>query len=325
MIGYGYNLNLIGGRMRWDARIGRRLKLHDLHVLLAVVEAGSMAKAAARLAVSQPAVSKAIADMERALSVRILDRGPQGVEPTRYGRALVRRGAAVFDELKQGVKEIEFLADPTVGELRIGTTEPLAASFVSAVVERLTRQYPRIIFHVLQGHTATLYHDLRERDVEFVITRTFEPPPEEHMQVENLFDDIHVVAAGGKNRWHRRRGVRLADLAGEPWVLPPLDSLHGTLIAQAFRLAGLKVPAAAVFTFSFALRERLVGAGPFLTTAPSFLVRDGHPWLRALPIELAATRSPIAIVTLKNRTLGPVAELFLDHVRAVAKEFATET
>lgn len=308
--------------MRWDARIGRRLKLHDLHVLLAVVQAGSMAKAATRLAVSQPAISKSIADMERVLGVRLLDRGAQGVTPTRYGRALIRRGAAVFDELRQGVKEIEFLADPSVGELRIGTTEPLAGSFVSVVIERLTRQHPRIVFRVEQGHTATLYHDLRERHVDFVITRTFEPPAEEHMQVENLFDDVHVVVAGTKNKWLRRRGVELADLVGEPWILPPLDSLHGALIVEAFRAAGLDVPPATIFTFSFALRERLVGAGPFLTTAPTFLMRSPgrHSWLRELPIELPATRSPIAIVTLKNRTLSPVAELFITHVREVAKE-----
>jgi DNA-binding transcriptional LysR family regulator len=308
--------------MRWDARIGRRLKLHDLHVLLAVVQAGSMAKAAAQLAVSQPAVSKSIADMERALGVRLLDRSSQGVAPTRYGHALIRRGAAVFDELRQGVKEIEFLADPTVGEVRVGTTEPLAASFVSLVVERLSQKHPRIVFHVEQGHTATLYHDLRERRVDLVVTRTFAPPAEEHMQAENLFDDVHVVVAGTKNKWVRRRGVKLADLVDEQWILPPLDTLHGALIVKAFRSAGLDVPPATIFTFSFALRERLVGAGPFLTTAPAFLMRSpgNHSWLRELPIELPATRSPIAIVTLKNRALGPVAELLIKQVREVAKE-----
>lgn len=310
--------------MRWDARIGRRLKLHDLHVLLAVVQAGSMAKAATSLAVSQPAVSKAVAEMERALGVRLLDRGAQGVTPTRYGRALIRRSVAVFDELRQGVKEIEFLADPTVGELRIGTTEPLAASFVSVVIERLSRQHPRIVFHVEQGYTASLYQDLRERRVELVIARTFEPPAEEHMQAENLFDDMHVVAAGTRNKWLRRRGVELRDLMSEPWVLPPLDTLHGALIVKAFRAAGLDVPPATVFTFSFALRERLVGAGTFLTTAPTFLMRSPgrHYSLRELPIELPATRSPVAIVTLRDRALSPVAELFIDRMREAARDLA---
>src|SRR5215470_18860533 len=107
----------------WDTRIGKRLRLRDLHVLLTVVERRSMAKAAQHLAVSQPAVSKAISDLEHTLGVQLLDRGPRGVEPTDYGRALIKRGIAVFDELRQGVKDIEFLSDPTAGELRIGAGE----------------------------------------------------------------------------------------------------------------------------------------------------------------------------------------------------------
>src|SRR5713226_5830508 len=108
--------------MTVDDRVLRRLKLSDLRLFHAVVERGGMAKAAVHLNISQPAVSKAIAALEHTLGVRLLDRSPQGVEPTVYGRALLKGGIAVFDELKQSVKQIEFLADSTAGELRIGCT-----------------------------------------------------------------------------------------------------------------------------------------------------------------------------------------------------------
>jgi DNA-binding transcriptional LysR family regulator len=85
--------------MHWADRIGRRLKLRDLHILLAVVQCGSMAKAARQLSVSNPVVSKAVADLEHALDARLLDRGAQGVEPTIYGRALLDHALCVFDEL----------------------------------------------------------------------------------------------------------------------------------------------------------------------------------------------------------------------------------
>ena len=130
-------------------RIERRLKLHDVRVLMSVVQAGSLSKAAERLGTAQPALSRSIAELEHALGVRLLDRSPRGVEPTAYGRALIKRGVAVFDELRQGVKDIEFLADPTAGELRIGAGEPMAAGPVSAVIDRLSRQYPRISVHVV--------------------------------------------------------------------------------------------------------------------------------------------------------------------------------
>src|SRR5262245_29612905 len=104
--------------MEWDDKAVRRLSTRELRMFLAVAHSGSMAKAAKALATSQPAISKAIADMEHNLGVRLLDRSPQGVEPTQYGRALVKCGLAVFYELKQGINEIGFLADPTAGELK---------------------------------------------------------------------------------------------------------------------------------------------------------------------------------------------------------------
>src|SRR5215470_19189203 len=128
-------------------RIERRLKLHDLRVLISVVQAGSMSKAAERLGTAQPALSRSIAELEHALGVQLLDRRPRGVEPTDYGRALIKRGIAAFDELRQGVKDIEFISDPTIGELRIGAGEAIASGPVLQVIEQLSRQYPRISIH----------------------------------------------------------------------------------------------------------------------------------------------------------------------------------
>src|SRR5437870_4993392 len=123
--------------MQVNDRIGRRLKLRDLNIFLAVAKERSMSKAATQLAISQPAVSRAIADMEYTLGVPLLDRNPHGVEPTLYGRSLMKRGIVVFDELRQSVREIEFLADPSAGEIRIGCSAPLAAGIVPAIIERL--------------------------------------------------------------------------------------------------------------------------------------------------------------------------------------------
>src|SRR5215510_7792543 len=134
--------------MQLSDRIGRHMKLHDLHVLMAVVQAGSMNKAAGLLNTTQPAVSKSIAELERTVGVRLLDRNAQGVEPTACGRALLDGGTAVFDDLRQAVKNIEFLSDPTAGEVRIGSSTFLAATFVSTIIKRLSQRYPRIVFHL---------------------------------------------------------------------------------------------------------------------------------------------------------------------------------
>src|SRR5262245_19902490 len=187
--------------MQWSDRIGRRLKLRDLHILLAVAKSGSMGKAAADLAISQPSVSKAIADVEHVLGLRLFDRGPRGIEPTMYGRALVQCGVAVFDELRQGVTQLEFLADPTAGELRIGCNETLAAGFVSAVIERLSRRYPRVAVHVVPANReALLNHELPQRAIDLAVAPVSGLRLADDMEVKPLFVDRFVVVAGAQRR-----------------------------------------------------------------------------------------------------------------------------
>ena len=198
--------------MHWDHRVGRRLKLRELNIFLAVADAGSMAKAAKGLAISQPAVSRAIADMEHSLGVPIFDRSPQGIEPTQYGRALLKRGVAVFDELKQGVQDIEFLADPSAGELRIGTGGGLSEGIVLAVIDRLSRQHPRLVFHLVVGGLLTQYNELRERHVELAFARLSGPVAENEMVAQELYEESLIVVARVDSPWARRRKIELAEL-----------------------------------------------------------------------------------------------------------------
>src|SRR5258708_10840158 len=183
--------------MQWHDRIGRRLKLRDLHILLAVVQSRSMAKAASELAISQPAVSKAIAEMEHTLGLRLLDRTRRGVEPPSYGRVLIRRGLTIFDELKQAAQELDFLADPAVGELRIGSSESMAAGLLPAIIDRFSRQYPRVTLTVAQATFATMQHrELRDRNVDLLLGRNYAPFAEDDLEFEVRFDDQPVVVSG---------------------------------------------------------------------------------------------------------------------------------
>jgi DNA-binding transcriptional LysR family regulator len=306
--------------MDWsEQRLGRHLKLRDLNVLLTVARCGSMGKAAAQLAVSQPAISKAISEMEASLRVKLLDRSPRGVEPTIYARALLDRGLNAFDELRQAVKHIEFLVDPTAGEVRIGSSLGTAMSFVSVVIDRLARRYPRIHFDLLTGDATLTYRALAERKIDLLIARIFAPVDEEHMQTEVLYDVRDVVVAAAPNPWTRRRRVKLADLMNEPWVLPPTDSLQGITVAEAFRVSGFEVPRAAVITALVPVRNAMLAGGRFLTIEPDSDLRLSDTPLRRVPVDLPTARRPVGIITLKHRTLGPTAQLFIDAAREFAR------
>jgi DNA-binding transcriptional LysR family regulator len=310
--------------MQWADRIGRRLKLRDLHVLFSVVQAGSMAKAADRLAVSQPVVSQAIADLEHTLGVRLLDRSRRGVEPTIYGQALIKHGIVAFDALRQGVKEIEFLADATVGELRIGCPEWIAAGLLPVVLDRLAQQHPQLVFHVDQTVPATSeFRELRQRGVDLVLGRISVPFVAEDLHAEILYQERLSVVAGRQSRWARRRKIELAELVDEPWLLTPQNELPGSLITEAFRASGLKPPQPKFISFSVHLRRQLLATGRYLSVVPGSLLRFmEEESVKALPVRLPIAPRPVAIVSLKGRTLSPVAKLFIDCVRTIVRPLA---
>lgn len=123
---------------------------------------------------TQPAVSYAIKEMEQALGVALLQRSPQGVQPTAFGESLAQRSIAIFNELRQGIDDIAFLADPTAGEIRIGATPPMSA-VAGAAVERLIRRHSRMAFHLVVEGTDILMRELHLRGIELVISRMAEP------------------------------------------------------------------------------------------------------------------------------------------------------
>jgi DNA-binding transcriptional LysR family regulator len=304
----------------WEGRIGRRLKLRDLHVLSTVVEQGSMAKAAVQLAMSQPAVSEAIASLEAALSVRLLDRSSRGVEPTIYAHALLKRGHVVFDELWQGIRDIEFLRNPTVGQVRVATSELFAAGLLPETIAQLSLRHPQITIRVLQANTTTLeFRELRDRTVDLVVARVYGSLAEEDLDMEVLFQDRHFVVAGINSRWARRRKIALSELVGEPWIFPATEVVRA-LIAEAFKAQGLEVPQERVSAGSLLLRNHLLATGRFLDVLPDSVLRyNAKQWsLKTLPVDLGAKPRSIAIVTLKGRSISPVVQLFIEQLRSVA-------
>jgi DNA-binding transcriptional LysR family regulator len=308
--------------MRWADRIGRRLKLRDLHVLSAVVQWGSMAKAAQHLAVSQPVVSAAIADLEHTIGVRLLDRTRRGIEPTIYGRALLKHGTVAFDALKQGIKEIEFLADPTVGELRIGCPEWIAAGLLPVIIDRMSQKHPGIVFHVDQTITATRdFRELRQRTLDVVLGRIASPFTEEDLQAEILYRDQWCVVAGEKSPWSRRRKIELSELVNESWQLSTLNELQ---LSEAFRTSGVNLPKPKVISFSYHLRNSLLATGRYLSVFPRSLLHFANTdsSLKVLPVKLPNDPRPVAIISLKDRTLSPVAGLFMACAREVARPLA---
>jgi DNA-binding transcriptional LysR family regulator len=309
-----------------EERIGRRLKFRDLQVFFAVVQTGSMAKAAKHLGLTQPAISDVVAALEDMFGVRLFDRTPKGVDLTPYGEALRARGHAAFDELKQGIRDIAFLSKPSTGELRIGCPGSIAASILPAALESFNRNYPRVILHLDEvAAPSTEFPGLHERRHDLVIARVARPLADERdLNVEVLFQDPLVIATGSHSPWARRRKLDLVELAGAQWILTAPHTWVYVSVARAFAARKLPMPEISLAAPSALLRVHLLATGPFVTAVPRSVLRmdAGHRTLKQLDAGLNIAGYPLAILTLKNRSLSPLVALFIDHVRQAARAIA---
>jgi DNA-binding transcriptional LysR family regulator len=235
---------------------------------------------------------------------------------------LLNRGLVAFDELRQGIRDIQALADPTSGELTIGSG--LAAFFLTRLMERFHQKYPRVVVRVDDLRPpAARSSALRERKVDLILARLRMPIPAhvplDDLNVEVLFDDPVVIAAGMHTQWAHRRKVDLAELIDEPWILAPPPSWNYAYVAQAFQARGLAMPKITFVTFSERLMAYFLANAPFIGAWPFSAVHLNSA--KALPVGVPLQPWPVVILTLKNRALSPVVGRFIECAHEVAKSF----
>jgi DNA-binding transcriptional LysR family regulator len=312
--------------MDWSDRIGRRIKLRDLHILMAVADTGSMAKAATRLRISHPAVSKSISEIEGALGVRLFDRNSQGAELTAYGEVLLRCGVNVFDEMQQSLRSLEHLSDPNSGEVRLGCTDIILHSLVPPIVRKFSRAHPGVQLDVkLTNPGGHQIQELRERKIDLLMTRATGPQDDFHSEV--LFDEPFVFIVGAHSELARKRRISLDDIVGGNWVLPPYDSAPGALVAEVFRASDVSPPRPLVKTIAIQLTVSLIATGEFVGILPaSVAALSAHQAaLKVLPIKSGGPRISAEMVFLRNRTLSPAVQAFINCTREVAKSLVLKS
>jgi DNA-binding transcriptional LysR family regulator len=234
----------------------------------------------------------------------------------------------LFNDLRTSIGELEALADPSAGQLRIGTTEPMAAGLVSKIIGELLHHHPRVSLHVVLGDPPSLQaRELRDREIDLMIGRLPNDSVTDHTQLEVLLWESAFVVAAASHELTRRRKIKLIDLMKEAWCLPPPQSFPGSLIRGAFQAAGLEVPRTCVSVHSIQMQNALLATGQFITILPETMMRVSAQrlGLKALPVHLPIESTPVAIVTLKNRELPPVGQLFIERARTVVASLAKRT
>lgn len=304
------------------ARAMRRVRLYDLQVLRAVVQEGGMRKAAQALPLSQSAVSRVIGELEDTLGLRLLERGAKGIAPTPFGEALVRRATAVFDEMQGALRELEHLADPSGGEVRLGCMETLHAGLVSRAMRDLLLQHPRMHIVAESGQAPDLiHHFLMGRLVDFVVARPYHLPLPPGVDGEALYRDHLHVAVGHSHPLARRRRIGLHELVDEHWVLSRNEQMPDSPLCEALAAQGLAMPRRVVSSGSLLSRYQLLASGRFITLVPHSLLPFGQhrEMFKILPVALPPWDTPTMVLTLHGRMLGPASLLFLGQLRELAR------
>ena len=301
-----------------DYQISRQIKLKDLTILSAVIGLGSMAKAAQRLMLTQPAISQSIAELEAVTGVRLLERSTRGVVATSFGMALVKRGAEAIDAVRQSLRDLENLADPSSGEVSVGASESyIAGGALSTIIQTMAKRYPRIAVDVSEANTAASgFEELRNRSVDLMIGRLAGPVRDDDLQETPLFAEAIQVVVGARHPLAKKRLVKLEDLVGERWILAPPRTAVNELIFNSFLIQGLPAPKLSITTYSMQLRMQLLNSGQYLTALPVSAVKfNAARWLlKALPVTIG-NDLPVSVVTLKSRIPTPAVQLFLDQAK----------
>jgi DNA-binding transcriptional LysR family regulator len=241
--------------------------------------------------------------------------------PTIYGTALLRSGRAAFDELRQGIKQIEFLSDSTAGELRIACPESISSGILVPIIKMMSEKYPRVRLFVepFLFSARPLFPQLDNREVDLIFTRSSPPIRHDDLTVEVLFNDRIRLAVDKNGPWARRRKIDLAELVDELWIAVPSDDIGGAVLSDAFRARGIAAPRITVTTYSVDLRHSLAASARFVTAVPESVLRFNCRDLHELPVDLPTPPWPAVIVTPKDRTFSPVVDRFIECAREVAR------
>jgi DNA-binding transcriptional LysR family regulator len=304
--------------------IVRRVTLRELRLLAVIARSGSILKAAQEVGLTQPAVSKSLADLEETLGVRLFDRTNRGVEPTPHGSVFIRRALAVFDEMRHGVEELNFLTDSTGGEIRGGGTPTMCGGFLSHAVASMELERPGIRYKLVELESERLAAEVQARLIDIGIGREPLVRSDGELSFERLFDDPLYVVAGADHPLARRRRITLADLANQRWVLPMPETPVSGQLRAAFERQGAPMPESIVASMSVLVRYELLSTNRFLTVLYGSMLQFGSmpSNLRILPVELSA-RLPIGFYKLNGRTLSPATELFIASMQNLAMRMRT--
>lgn len=300
--------------------IRSRLKTRQIVLLLQLYQHRSVLKAAEAAGMTQPAASKLLAELERALGVELFTRHARGVEPTWYGEILVRHARSALAEIGRAHEEIMALKNGLSGQAAIGTVVNPGVHLLPPTVAAITRSHPGMLISIEMDHSPPLVAKLVEGRLDMVVGRLLDADGAQELSFEVLAEEPHSLVVRADHPLTRKRNVSLEHALNYGWMMPPAASVLRSRLNSMFHELGIAPPRSGVETSALPVIIAVLQATDMVTALPSQAVQPycSAGLLKILPIALNVTMDSFGIITRRRHALSPGAEVALRVLRETA-------
>ncbi|HYD71189.1 LysR substrate-binding domain-containing protein [Azospirillum sp.] len=300
----------------------QRVRLQQLRVVTAVKEHGSLLKAAETLGLTQPAVSKALKEIEAELGVTLFRRTNRGVEATPYGEAMLHHIRQMFSQLEQAADEVAGLKQGVGGRVAVGTLISASARLLPRAIALMRRDRPRIVTTVLEGTWDLLAPALLRGDLDLTVGRLPEFQHREGLELEPFYEEMVAFVVRASHPLAERPRPSPMELLEWPWLLPPRETTLRRLIDRAFRDAGCEPPIPSCESLSQLTNRRLLQETDIIGVWPERVARDDidSGLLKRLDVPLIVSFGPVGIARRRGTTPSPAAAALIEALRLTAAQ-----
>ena len=299
-----------------------RLKTRQLMLLIAIDEEGNIHRAAETLAMSQPAASKLLKDLEEMIGVPLFERLPRGMLPTWYGETMIRHARIALASLGEAGAEIDALKGGWAGNVGIGAIAGPAMSLLPAALARVAKQYPELRVSLLVESSDVLLERLEQNRLDFLVARLFERHDKRHLHYHALAEEEVCAIARPDHPILSLDTPDLAGLARGSWIVPPEGSVLRHRFELMFRSAGLQPPRHVLATTALMFLTKMLQESDYLAVVPVDVARHyaDHGMVGIVPVDLSCRMDSFGIITRTDWLLSPGARTVLQALQETATE-----
>lgn len=296
-----------------------RMRLRHLELVSAIYDAGTILRASQLINLSQPAVTKALQDIEQMLDVKLFTRSSRGLTPTDHGHLFAAHAKTVLAQIRHSAEELQDLSTGFAGHVSVGTLLTASAELLPKSIIALKKKRPGVAVSIFDGTYDVLLPRLKMGDLDMVVGRIPDGLRSQGFDCEIFFTEQACLVTRAGHPLAKRRSLKLEDLIDLPWLLPVRESHLRRQIEVVFAAANLSLPRDLVESMSAPANRVLLLGSDLIELLPYSVARldlEAGRIVR-LPVALPGTASPVGAILRRRSTLKPAAAALLEQMRAV--------